>query len=187
MKIDLIQKENLCKNVKQSEWPLKSHFSSCLNGNCYLFYVPLFTVSKTYSSYITCTTTEIHKVHNRPIKIASINLFCKVEIMVIVSLHLHTCPVVVNYMFFLLTKLYKLKLLMTYLWRYAIDLDICPNSASKIDMPDSYTDFRYYLKGRNFRGKKISREENFANFANFGQIRENKFLFWPPKMLIREN
>ena len=35
--------------------------------------------------------------------------------------------------------------------------------------------------------KKFSREENFANFANFGQIRENKFLFWPPKMSIGEN
>ena len=26
-------------------------------------------------------------------------------------------------------------------------------------------------------GKKFSREENVANFANFGQIRENKLLF----------
>ena len=31
------------------------------------------------------------------------------------------------------------------------------------------------------KGKKFSREENFANFANFGQIRENKFLFEPRK------
>ena len=38
-----------------------------------------------------------------------------------------------------------------------------------------------YLKGRNFTG------ENFANFANFGQIRGNRFLFWPPKMSIRED
>ena len=34
--------------------------------------------------------------------------------------------------------------------------------------------------------EEILREENFANFSNFGQIRENKFLFWPSKMSIHE-
>ena len=32
--------------------------------------------------------------------------------------------------------------------------------------------------------EEISREENFAKFV---QIREIKFLFWPPKISIREN
>ena len=35
--------------------------------------------------------------------------------------------------------------------------------------------------------KKILREENFANFANFDWICETKFLFWLPKMSICEN
>ena len=32
--------------------------------------------------------------------------------------------------------------------------------------------------------EQFLREENFTNFW---QIRENEFLFWPPKMSIREN